>query len=104
MDENLVVLATWANNFSIYNILMIKTYVTSLELQYLFDNQFVSNFLLVFMYCLLTKTIQNIIFYPIHLSYDLFINIIYDDYSITYYTCKLNFIGKTATYYNHNQT
>jgi uncharacterized protein (UPF0305 family) len=31
-DENLVVLATRANNFSIYNILMIKTYVTSLEL------------------------------------------------------------------------
>jgi hypothetical protein len=30
MDENLVVLATKANNFSICNILMIKTYVASL--------------------------------------------------------------------------
>jgi len=27
---------------------MIKTYVASLELQYLFDNQLVSNYLLVF--------------------------------------------------------
>jgi hypothetical protein len=50
IDEHLVVLAidqvvlaTKANNFSIYNILMFKTYVTSLELQYLFDNQLVSN-------------------------------------------------------------
>jgi len=48
MDENLILfatnqncLATRANNFSIYNILMIKTYVASLELQYLFDNQVV---------------------------------------------------------------
>jgi hypothetical protein len=32
MDENLIVFATRANNFFIYNILMIKTYVTSLEL------------------------------------------------------------------------
>jgi hypothetical protein len=42
MDENLIIfatnqncLATKANKFSIYNILMIKTYVASLELQYL---------------------------------------------------------------------
>jgi len=55
MDENLiflqlviVVLATKVNNFSIYTILMIKTYVVSLELQYLFDNQLVFNCLLVF--------------------------------------------------------
>jgi hypothetical protein len=44
----IVVLVIKANNFSICNILMIKTYVTSLELQYLFDNQLVSNCLLVF--------------------------------------------------------
>jgi hypothetical protein len=31
------------------------------------------------------------------------LNIIYDDYLIIYYTCKLNFIGKITTYYNHNQ-
>jgi hypothetical protein len=30
MDENPIVLATRANYFSIYNILMIKTYVASL--------------------------------------------------------------------------
>jgi hypothetical protein len=41
---------------------MIKTYVTSLELLYLFDNQFVSNCLLVFMYRLLTWIVQIIIF------------------------------------------
>jgi len=41
---------------------MIKTYVASLELQYLFDNQLVSNCLLVFMYCLLTWKIQVINF------------------------------------------
>jgi hypothetical protein len=45
----IVVLATMADIFSIYNILMIKTYVASLELQYLFDNQLVSNYLLVFL-------------------------------------------------------
>ncbi len=61
IDEHLVVLATKANNFSIYNILMFKTYVTSLELQYLFDNQLVSNCFFL-MYCLLTWTIQIIIF------------------------------------------
>ncbi len=44
----MVVSVTRANNFSIYNILMIKTYVKSLELEYLFDNQLVSNYLLVF--------------------------------------------------------
>jgi hypothetical protein len=56
MDENLiflqlviVVLATKVNNFSIYTILMIKTYVVSLELQYLFDNQLVFNCLLIFL-------------------------------------------------------
>jgi len=48
MDENLIVFATKANNISIYNILMAKTYVACLELQYLFDNQLVSNYLLVF--------------------------------------------------------
>jgi len=46
MDQNLVVFA-FAHNyfgnysqlkFSIYNLLMIKTYVAFLELQYLFDN------------------------------------------------------------------
>jgi hypothetical protein len=58
----IVVLAVRANNFSIYNILMIKIYVASLELQYLFDHRLVSNCLLVFMYCLLTWTIQIIIF------------------------------------------
>jgi hypothetical protein len=31
---------------------MIKTYVTSLELQYLFDNQIVSNFLFIDFYVL----------------------------------------------------
>jgi hypothetical protein len=68
IDEHLVVLAidqvvlaTKANTFSIYNILMFKTYVTSLELQYLFDNQLVSNCFFL-MYCLLTWTIQIIIF------------------------------------------
>jgi hypothetical protein len=44
----IVVLATRVNNFSIYNILMIKTYVASLELQYLFDNQLVFTCLLIF--------------------------------------------------------
>jgi hypothetical protein len=39
----------------------------------------------------------------VYLSYDLFINIIYDDYLIIYYTCKLNLIDKIKTYYNHNQ-
>jgi hypothetical protein len=65
MDENLVflqlvvvVLATKANSFPIYNILMIKTYVACLELQYLFDNQLFIGIL----YCLLTLTIQIIIF------------------------------------------
>jgi len=38
------------NNVFIYNTLMIKTYVPSLELQYLFDNQLVFNWLLV--YCM----------------------------------------------------
>ncbi len=38
-----------------------------------------------------------------YLSYDTFINNIYDDYLIIYYTCKLKFIGKITTYYNHNQ-
>jgi hypothetical protein len=43
---------------------MIKTYVISLELQYFFDNQLVSNFLFIgFMYYLLTWIIQIIIFY-----------------------------------------
>ncbi len=37
------------------------------------------------------------------MNYDIFINIIYDDYLITYYICKLNFIGKSTTYFNHNQ-
>jgi hypothetical protein len=36
------------NNFSIYHTLMIKTYVASLELQYLVDNQLVYKYLLVF--------------------------------------------------------
>jgi hypothetical protein len=58
----IVVLASRVNIFSIYNILMIKTYVTSFELQYLFDNQLMSNCLLAFMYCLLTWTIQIINF------------------------------------------
>jgi len=31
------------------------------------------------------------------LNYDLFINIIYDDYLIIYYTCKLNFTCKITT-------
>jgi len=45
----IIVLATKVNNFSIYYILMIKTYVASLELQYnLFDNQLLSNYLLEF--------------------------------------------------------
>jgi hypothetical protein len=48
MDEKLIVFAIKANIFSIYNILMIETYVISLDLQYLFDNQLVSNYLLVF--------------------------------------------------------
>ncbi len=48
MDGDLVVLTTRVDIFSIYNILMIKTYVASLELQYLFDNQLVFNCLLVF--------------------------------------------------------
>ncbi len=52
MDEKfqlvIVILAIRANHFSIYNILMIKTNVASLELQYVFDNQFVSKCLLVF--------------------------------------------------------
>jgi hypothetical protein len=55
MDENLVVFATShsclttnSKNYSIYNILMIKTYVASFELQYLFNNQLVFNCSLVF--------------------------------------------------------
>jgi len=54
------------------------------------------------MYFLLTWIVQINFFLKICLSYDLFINIIYDDYLITYYTCKLNFIDKITTYYNHN--
>jgi hypothetical protein len=38
-----------------------------------------------------------------YFSYDLFMNIIYDDYLIIYHTYKLNFIGKITTYYNHNK-
>jgi len=38
-----------------------------------------------------------------YLIYDLFINIIFDDYLVLYYTCKLKFSGKITTYYNHNQ-
>jgi hypothetical protein len=55
MDENLIflqlvitILSTRVNNSSIYNILMIKTYVASLELQYMFDSQLVFTCLLVF--------------------------------------------------------
>jgi hypothetical protein len=68
---------------------MTKTYVTSLKLRYLFDNQLVFNCLFIgFMSYLLTWAIQIIIFLNYFLSYDLFINILYDDYLITYYTCK----------------
>jgi hypothetical protein len=56
MNENLIFFATnhscfgnWGQIFfSIYHILMIKTYVASLELQYSVDNQLVSNYLLIF--------------------------------------------------------
>jgi hypothetical protein len=34
----------------------------------------------------------------------IYLLIICDDYLITYYTCKLNYIAKIKTYYNFNQT
>jgi len=82
---------------------MIKTYVTFSELQYLFDNQLVFTCLLIFFYCSLTLKKLLLYLKQIYISYNLFINIIYDDYLIIYYTCKLNFSGKIITYYNHNQ-
>jgi hypothetical protein len=96
-------LATRANIFSIYNILVTKTYVASLELQYLFDNQLMSNYLLVFCIVFLHWQYKLLYYYKVYLSYDLFINIVYDDYLIIHYTYKYNFIGKITTYYNHNQ-
>jgi hypothetical protein len=93
MHGNLLVLATKVNIFSIYNILMIKTYVASLELQFLFDNQLVSNCLLVF--CIVDWHWQPKLLY---LNYNIFIKIIYDDYLIIYHTCKLNFIDKITAY------
>jgi hypothetical protein len=81
---------------------MIKTYVTPLELQYLFDNQLVSNFFIYWFLC--TVYWHGNTNYYIFTKYVwVMIYIIYDDYLITYYTCKLNFIGKITTYYNHNQ-
>ncbi len=82
---------------------MIKIYATSLDLQHLFDNKLVSNCLLVFVFFFdIISTIFSI-FIKYFLSYDLFINIRHDDYLIIYYRCKLNFIDKIITYYNHNQ-
>jgi hypothetical protein len=67
MDENLVilplvivVLAIRANNFSIYNILMIQTYMVSLELQYLFKNHLC---LTVHWYFALFINIDNLNYY-----------------------------------------
>jgi hypothetical protein len=42
---------------------MIKTHVASLELKYLFDNQLVSNYLLVFFIFLLTLIIKVLYIY-----------------------------------------
>jgi hypothetical protein len=60
----------------VVNILMV---VTSLELQYVFDNWLVFNCLLVFMGYLLTWTIQIITFLLNMFELDIFISIIYDD-------------------------
>jgi hypothetical protein len=66
---------------------MIKTYVASLEFQYLLDNQLVSNYLLVFFYCLLTLVQYKLFyFYYIYLNSDIFMNVIYDDYLIIFHT------------------
>jgi hypothetical protein len=74
MDEKLIVFAIKANIFSIYNILMIETYVISLDLQYLFDNQLVSNYLLVF--CIVYWHCTNLyIFIKYIWGYDLFIKL-----------------------------
>ncbi len=64
--------------------------------------------LIVYWYFIFFIDINNNIYiyiyiYSIYLSYDLFINIIYDDYIIIYYKYKLNFIGKFTTHYIHNQ-
>ncbi len=60
---------------------MIKTYVASLVLQYLLDNQLVSNYLLVI---LLFIDISSINIYIS--NYDIFINVIYYDYLIILHT------------------
>jgi hypothetical protein len=60
---------------------MIKTYVASLVLQYLLDNQIVSNYLLVI---LLFIDISSINIYIS--NYDIFINVIYYDYLIILHT------------------
>ncbi len=69
------------NKFFIYHILMIKTYGASLVLQYLLDNQLVSNYLLVI---LLFIDISSINIYIS--NYDIFINVIYYDYLIILHT------------------
>jgi len=77
--------------------------VASLELQYFFDNQLVSNCLLVFVLFINIDSINYYIFIKYIWIYDLIINIIYDDDLIIYYTCKLKFIGRITIYYNHDQ-
>jgi hypothetical protein len=52
----------------------------------------------LYIVCLLILMIQIIT-----LLLNLFINIIYDDSLIIYYTYKSNSIGKIITYYNHNK-
>jgi hypothetical protein len=62
--------------------------------------------LIVYWYFVLFIDIDSInyyIFIKYTLIYDLFINIIYADDLIIYYTCKLKFIGQITIYYNHDQ-
>jgi len=82
---------------------MIKTYVVHLKFQYLFDNQLVLNYLLVFLWFIDISSIQIILFLLIYLISNIFINFVYDDYLIKFHTIKLKFIVKITTYYNHNQ-
>jgi hypothetical protein len=65
----------------------------------------INSCLIVYWYFILFIDIKNTNYYIyiFKLTYDLFIDILYDDYLIIYYTCKLNFIGKITTYYIDNQ-
>jgi hypothetical protein len=60
------------------------------------------NFCLIVYWCFvlfINMLIIQIVIFLLHI----FINIIYDDNLIIYYTCKLNFISIIKTYYNYNQ-